>query len=130
MNLTYGDIFAARKIAATALFAAATLQEEAATNTQWNRMMRAPVLAQDAQPLKLRRVVAGMLAAGFGAHVAREPATQTTYVAAIPTGGARNSRSPLSMEQQREVYEAAEAKRARKQQAHVILAGGSVAEEF
>ena len=67
MNLTYGDIFAARKIAATALFAAATLQEEAATNTQWNRMMRAPVLAQDAQPLKLRRVVAGMLAAGFGA---------------------------------------------------------------
>lgn len=130
MNINQRDIAASRQIAVTARYAAATLAEAAAEDEHAMQMLRSPPRAQDAKPLKLRPIVAGMLAAGYGAHVDRNPATQTRYVLAVPTGGARNNKTALSLEQQREVYEAAEAKRVRKQQARVILAGDSTAEEF
>lgn len=130
MNINPLDIAASRRIAVTARYAAATLAEAAAEDERAAQMLGSPARAQDAKPLKLRLIVAGMLAEGFGAHVDRNPATQTRYVLAVPTGGARNNKTALSLEQQREVYKAAQAKRARKQQARVILSGGSTAEEF
>ena len=124
-NLTIADIITARKVTMAALQVASTVAEERAWNATIARMMMLPSADNG---LRLTPIAASMRASGCGAHISAAAAVK--YVLATPQPSPRNSKSRMSMEAQQAIYNAAAEKRARKQQAAVIAAGGTTEGDF
>ena len=82
------------------------------------------------QPMELSKLETAMLFVGPSDRIDWGPRVNTHMRLAIPQASPRNPKTPYNMEEQQKIFEAAEAKRQRKQQARIIESGGSISEEL
>ena len=80
--------------------------------------------------LKLKPFALAVHRSSFGIHIAPAVHMDTNMVLEVKQPSARNTKSIMSMAKQLVIWEAAEAKRARKQEKNLLDAGKSISEGF